>query len=84
MPSSADLLSGGHDGFLGFGSDLAFQERLQRFFFDVLVDFENVAQHLRQRLQSVRGPGHLAHDVHPAAEDLDEVRARPRVLEAAS
>jgi len=35
-----ELLSGCHDGFLGFGSEFAFEERLERFSFDVVVDLE--------------------------------------------
>jgi len=36
------LLSGGHDGFLCFGANLAFDECLQRFSLDVIADFENL------------------------------------------
>src|SRR5262245_9950575 len=65
-PLFKDLLSGGHDGVLGFGSEIAFEKSLQRLGSDVLVDFENIAHHLGQRLQPVWGSDHLAHDVAKA------------------
>jgi len=42
-----EFLSGCHDDVLGFGSDVAYQKRLQRLGPDVLVNLENIAHHPR-------------------------------------
>jgi len=45
-----ELLSGGHDGFLGVGADLAVEKRCQGFSFDMNVDLKNARSCPARRL----------------------------------